>query len=188
MNKEFKVYTKTGDNGTTSLIGGTRVKKYDLRLEAYGSVDELTSWVGLIRSADIEEEIRHILEKIQQKLFVIGAILATDEKSLARKRQLPCKEEDITMLEDEIDKISADLPKLSHFVLPGGSVPASYCHVARTVCRRVERRIVELSEKEEINSLVVIYINRLSDYLFVLSRKIALDLKVPETLWIPSKM
>ena len=186
MAKEVRIYTKTGDDGTTGLIGGSRVKKYDIRLEAYGTVDELNSWIGVIRSADVGEHAQAILEKIQQKLFVIGAILATGDDASAFKDQFPCKEEDVLMLEKEMDEMFTVLPKLSHFVLPGGCLPASYCHVARTVCRRAERRIVELAEKTEINPLLVIYVNRLSDYLFVLSRKVSFDLEVPETLWIPA--
>ncbi len=184
MTKEFKIYTKTGDDGTTGLIGGLRVKKYDVRLEAYGTVDELNSWIGVIRSTEIDEHSKSILEQIQKKLFVIGSILATGENASAVKEQLPCKQEDITLLENEMDQIVAGLPKLSHFILPGGCLPASYCHIARTVCRRAERRIVELSEKAEINSQLIIYVNRLSDYLFILSRAVSHSLKVPETLWI----
>lgn len=185
MAKEPRIYTKTGDDGTTGLIGGSRVKKYDIRLEAYGTVDELNSWIGVIRSTEIEPHAKSILENIQQKLFVIGAQLATDENAQALKNQLPCNEEDVLLLEKEMDQMFTVLPKLSHFILPGGCLPASYCHIARTVCRRAERRIVELSEKAEVNPQLIIYINRLSDYLFVLSRKVSLDLKVPETLWIP---
>ncbi|HBL77854.1 MAG: ATP:cob(I)alamin adenosyltransferase [Bacteroidetes bacterium GWF2_42_66] len=184
MAKEPKIYTKTGDDGTTGLIGGSRVKKYDIRLEAYGTVDELNSWLGVIRSTEIDTHSKSILEQIQKKLFVIGAILASGENASAIKEQLPCNEEDIALLEKEMDQMVAVLPKLSHFILPGGCLPASYCHIARTVCRRAERRIVELSEKTEINPKLVIYVNRLSDYLFVLSRSVSQSLKVPETLWI----
>lgn len=186
MAKEVRIYTKTGDDGTTGLIGGSRVKKYDIRLEAYGTVDELNSWIGVIRSTDIDQHAKAVLEKIQQKLFVIGAILATDENAGAFKDTMPCNEEDALLLEKEMDEMFTVLPKLTNFVLPGGCLPASYCHIARTVCRRAERRIVELAEKTEINPLLVIYINRLSDYLFVLSRKVSHDLNVPETLWIPA--
>ncbi len=185
MDKEFKIYTKTGDDGTTGLIGGSRVKKYNIRLEAYGTVDELNSWVGVIRSAGIDAHTQNILEKIQQKLFVIGAILASGENAAAIKEQLPCSGDDISLLETEIDKMTGELPKLSHFILPGGCLPASYCHVARTVCRRAERRIVELAEKTEIPSPLIIYVNRLSDYLFVLSRMVSHRMKVPETQWVP---
>jgi len=188
MAKEPRIYTKTGDDGTTGLIGGSRVKKYDLRLEAYGTVDELNSWIGIVRSTDIDAHAKTILEQIQQKLFVIGAILATGENASALKDRFPCKKEDVELLEKEMDLMFTVLPELSHFVLPGGCLPASYCHVARTVCRRAERRIVELSEKVKTDPLLVVYVNRLSDYLFVLSRKVSQDLKVPETLWIPGNL
>jgi cob(I)alamin adenosyltransferase len=184
MAKEPRIYTKTGDDGTTGLIGGSRVKKYDIRLEAYGTVDELNSWIGVVLSTGIDEQAKGVLGKIQQKLFVIGAHLATGENAAVLKEQWPCKEEDIILLETEMDRMFSILPRLSNFILPGGSLSASYCHVARTVCRRAERRIVELSEKTEINPQLIKYINRLSDYLFVLSRKVLHDMKVPEILWV----
>lgn len=188
MSKEFRIYTKTGDDGTTGLIGGSRVKKYDIRLEAYGTVDELNSWVGTIRSMDIDTHVKDVLEKIQQKLFVIGAHLATDDSAVALKSQLPCDEADSEMLEKEMDEMFTVLPRLNHFILPGGCLPASYCHLARTVCRRAERCIVELAEKGDVDPRLIVYVNRLSDYLFVLSRKLSLDLNVPETLWIPGEI
>ena len=188
MDKEPRIYTKTGDDGTTGLIGGSRVKKYDIRLEAYGTVDELNSWIGLIRSVEIDDHSKKVLETVQQKLFVIGANLATGDNASALKDQFPCNSKDIELLESEMDEMLDALPTLTHFILPGGCVPASYCHVARTVCRRAERRIVELAEKSEIDPRLIIFINRLSDYLFVLSRKVSNDLKVPETLWIQGKL
>lgn len=185
MAKEPRIYTKTGDDGTTGLIGGSRVKKYDVRLEAYGTVDELNSWVGMIRSAGINEHDNQILDLIQQKLFVIGAHLATGENASAMKERYPCKDEDIKILEEEMDRMLDLLPKLNHFILPVGSPAAAHCHLARTVCRRAERRIVELSEKSDLDPKIVIFINRLSDYFFVLARMISNYQKVPETLWIP---
>ncbi|HET6556640.1 MAG TPA: cob(I)yrinic acid a,c-diamide adenosyltransferase [Prolixibacteraceae bacterium] len=181
----MKIYTRTGDDGTTGLIGGTRVKKYNIRLEAYGTVDELNSYIGLLRSLLEDKQTDVILEKIQHKLFVIGANLATEVHTELIKKQVPCRESDIVMLENEMDRMHEVLPPLNHFILPGGSQAASFCHVARTVCRRAERRIVELSEKSEVDTLLIKFINRLSDYLFVLSRKISMDLKSPETLWFP---
>lgn len=181
----MKIYTRTGDNGTTGLIGGTRVKKYNIRLEAYGTVDELNSYIGLIRSVFKDEATDSTLGKIQNKLFVIGANLATEGTNELIKKQVPCREEDIVMLEKEMDRMVEVLPPLNHFILPGGSEASAFCHVARTVCRRAERRIVELSEKAEVDKVLIKYINRLSDYLFVLSRKISMDLKTPEILWFP---
>lgn len=181
----MKIYTRTGDDGTTGLIGGTRVKKYNIRLEAYGTVDELNSYIGLLRSLLEDKPTDLILEKVQNKLFVIGANLATEVHKELIKKQLPCRESDIVMLENEMDRIVELLPPLKNFILPGGTQANAFCHVARTVCRRAERRIVELSEESEVDALLIKFINRLSDYLFVLSRKISMDLKSPEILWFP---
>jgi len=181
----MKIYTRTGDDGTTGLIGGSRVKKYDIRLEAYGTVDELNSYIGLIRSMQTGKHADAILESIQNKLFVIGANLATEDQEGLAKKKFPCKKSDIELLEKEMDLMIDVLPELRNFVLPGGSQISGFCHVARTVCRRAERRIIELSEKCEIDTNLIKYINRLSDYLFVLSRKVNLDLKAPEILWNP---
>jgi cob(I)alamin adenosyltransferase len=179
----MQIYTRTGDNGTTGLIGGTRVKKYDLRLEAYGTIDELNSYIGVIRSMQTDEQADKVLERIQNKLFVIGANLASDEAAVLIKKQMPCKEADVLMLEKEMDQLFTVLPRLNNFILPGGCQASAFCHVARTVCRRAERRIVELSEKSEVDSILIKYINRLSDYLFVLSRKVSMDQKASEILW-----
>lgn len=184
----MKIYTRTGDDGTTGLIGGSRVKKYDIRLEAYGTVDELNSYIGVIRSLYNEEHADTMLEKIQNKLFVIGANLASDESASMIKKQLPCSIADIEILEREMDLMITVLPSLNNFILPGGCQATSFCHIARTVCRRAERRIVELSERTEVDSNLIKYINRLSDYLFVLSRKISMDLKAPEILWSTDKI
>lgn len=181
----MKIYTRTGDDGTTGLIGGTRVKKYNLRLEAYGTIDELNSYIGVVRSLQSDTSADEILEKIQNKLFVIGANLATEDLSGVIRQQLPCRESDVATLEKEIDRMNEVLPDLKNFVLPGGCQASAFCHVARTVCRRAERHIVELSEKSDVDQLLIKYVNRLSDYLFVLARKVMYDQKVPEILWSP---
>ena len=185
MEKEVRIYTKTGDDGTTGLIGGTRVKKYNIRLESYGTVDELNSYLGLVLSMNIDQHAKDVLERIQSVLFTVGAQLATDDSVADFKKQIPCRQEDIDMLEHEMDEMFKVLPKLNHFILPGGSQPAANIQVARTICRRAERRIVELSEQTEINKNLIIFINRLSDYLFVLGRKVSFDDKIAETLWKP---
>lgn len=181
----MQIYTRTGDDGTTGLIGGSRVKKYDIRLEAYGTVDELNSYIGVIRSLQTDDHADAVLAKIQNILFVIGSNLASDESTGLIKKKLSCTEDDVLMLEKEMDQLFTVLPKLNNFILPGGCQASSFCHVARTVCRRAERRIVELSDKTEVESNLIKFINRLSDYLFVLSRKVSMDQKAPEILWNP---
>jgi cob(I)alamin adenosyltransferase len=183
MDKKFNIYTKTGDDGTSGLIGGTRVKKYDLRLESYGTVDELNSWIGLLKTGDHEESVINTLTVIQNNLFVIGSHLATDESKSDLKKQLPCTVAEIKMLEDGIDHMQEMLPPLSNFILPGGSTYAGYAHVARTVCRRAERKVVELSENLPIHENIIVFINRLSDYLFVLSRYINYKSGINDTFW-----
>ncbi len=180
----MKIYTKTGDKGQTSLIGGVRVPKHHLRIEAYGTVDELNSYVGLIRDQDIKENYKTILKEIQDRLFTVGSSLASDpEKS---KMKIPdFHQEDISLLENQMDEMNAELPELKNFILPGGHSIVSYCHLARVVCRRAERLTVHLSESSYVDELVIQYLNRLSDYLFVLGRKIAHDLNVEEYKWIP---
>lgn len=183
MAKEFKVYTKTGDDGTTGLVGGSRVKKYDLRLEAYGTIDELNSVLGLIRSYDIPDEIKKTLVLIQNKLFNIGSRLASDEKGNAFTAGLAVKNDDIVFLEHSIDRFEEGMPELKNFVLPGGEVSVAQCHIARTVCRRAERRIVEFSEQNPVEPEIIKFINRLSDFLFVLARKLSYIQGVEETPW-----
>ena len=180
----MKIYTKTGDTGYTSLIGGTRVPKHHLRIESYGTVDELNAYIGLVRDQPIDEHAREVLKKIQDRLFAIGSSLAADpERS---KMIIPdLHPEDIELLEQEMDRMNDTLPELKHFILPGGSNAISYCHVARCVCRRAERLSVHLAEESKVDEKVNVYLNRLSDYLFVLARKIANDDKVPENKWIP---
>lgn len=183
MGKEFKVYTKTGDDGTTGLVGGNRVKKYDPRLEAYGTVDELNACIGVIRSYSIPEEISDLLIQIQNKLFNIGSRLASDEKGDALTANLAIKYEDIELLEKEIDKLEESLPELRNFILPGGELSMAQCHMARTVCRRAERRIVEFAEHSPVQSEIIKYLNRLSDFLFVLARKLGNSNGAEETIW-----
>lgn len=181
----MRVYTKTGDDGTSGLIGGTRVEKYDLRLESYGTVDELNSWIGLICSQKIDPTSRDLLLSVQNNLFVIGARLATDLSKTDLSAKLNLKAEEIAKLENEMDRILDQLPPMEHFVLPGGSNAISYCHLARTVCRRAERRVCQLAKEVSIPADLIKYLNRLSDYLFVLSRKIAVDEGIEEVQWKP---
>lgn len=185
----MKIYTKTGDNGTTALYGGTRVLKNDLRIEAYGTVDELNSCLGLIRDQKEAAKDREFLIEIQKNLFHIGAILATPpEKAVLKngKQRLDVtKMTSEQRLEKAMDKMNEDLPEMTHFVLPGGQPVVSYCHIARCVCRRAERFIVSLHNEEEVAPVVLKYINRLSDYLFVLARKLAFDNDVEEIKWVP---
>lgn len=189
----MKVYTKTGDNGTTALFGGTRVPKDHIRIESYGTVDELNSYIGLIRDQDFNSHYKDILIEIQDRLFTVGAILATPpEKEVMkngekRLQNLGIVESDIELLENEIDSMEDSLPQMTHFVLPGGHTTVSYCHVARCVCRRAERLAVHLSHNEPVADIAIKYLNRLSDYLFVLARKLSHDLKVEEVKWIPRK-
>jgi cob(I)alamin adenosyltransferase len=178
----MKIYTKTGDEGETSLIGGTRVPKYHLRIEAYGTVDELNSWIGLIRDQEMPASKVDLLLEIQDRLFTIGSLLASDpDKS---KMKLPMLEQqDIDLLEQEMDKMEENLPPLKSFILPGGHSTVSYIHIARCVCRRTERLVVHLSEDNVIDSKISIYLNRLSDFLFMLSRFIAKELNATESPW-----
>ena len=180
----MKIYTKTGDKGQTSLIGGTRVAKYHIRIESYGTVDELNSYIGLIADQDITAHDKAILKEIQDRLFTIGSSLASDpEKPRMVIPDLHLA--DIELLEKEMDSMNEHLPELRHFVLPGGSNAISYCHIARCVCRRAERITVQLGEESTVDEKVNIYLNRLSDYLFTLARKIANDNNIPENKWIP---
>jgi len=179
---KWKIYTKTGDKGSTSLIGGTRVPKYDDRIEAYGTVDELNAWVGLIRDQEIDKHSKAILLEIQDRLFTIESLLATDTESKTVK--LPSlSEKDVLVLENEIDKMNQQLPELTSFILPGGHPIVSYCHLGRTVCRRAERLVIKLGEKYKIELLVIAYLNRLSDYLFVLSRYFSNNFSAIESTW-----
>jgi len=178
----LKIYTKTGDKGQTSLLTGKRVAKSHPRLEAYGTIDELNSFVGLLASYKISENDLAFLENIQHNLFNIGALLAMDEKRPQFKIK-DIEENDILEIEKEMDIISNLLPRLTSFILPGGSQSIATAHVCRAICRRAERICVHLSENEDIDSNLIIYINRLSDYFFLLSRKIAHENKIEIPCW-----
>jgi cob(I)alamin adenosyltransferase len=183
---DLKIYTKTGDKGETSLIGGTRVPKYHDRIEAYGTLDELNSFIGLIRDQPMGEETRKVLIEIQDRIFTAESLLAADP-SVELKSLPGLRENDIILLENEIDKMNETLPELRTFILPGGNTTVSFCHIARTICRRAERltiRLIEQEPKTIQGEMVVKYLNRLSDYLFVLARKIAKDTNAIETNWI----
>ncbi|MFT5752569.1 MAG: cob(I)alamin adenosyltransferase [Flavobacteriales bacterium] len=190
----MKVYTKTGDQGTTALFGGTRVPKHHIRIDSYGTVDELNSHIGLIRDQEIDVHSKKILMHIQDRLFTVGAVLATDPEKMTLKSgkdrlNIPrVDEEDVALLETEMDDMDSSLPQMTHFVLPGGHTTVSYCHIARCVCRRAERLATALYEVEPFDVHTLKYLNRLSDYLFVLARKLSYDLKAEEIKWIPKKM
>ncbi len=189
----MKIYTKTGDKGTTALFGGTRVSKNHIRIESYGTVDELNSHIGLVRDQNINQHYKDILIIIQDKLFTVGAILATDPnkailKSGKERLNIPkISKEDIELLEIEIDKMNESLPPMTNFVLPGGHQTVSFCHIARGVCRRAERLAVALNDLEPFQPETLTYLNRLSDYLFVLARKLSYDLQADEIKWVPKK-
>jgi cob(I)alamin adenosyltransferase len=180
----MKIYTRKGDQGDTSLIGGTRVPKHHLRIEAYGTVDELNAWIGVLRDQPINAAHRNFLMEIQDRLFVIGSHLANDPAT--SKMKLPLlNQEDIVALENAMDEMDGRLPEMKNFVLPGGHTIVSFCHVARCVCRRAERCTVHLSEQEPVDSLILQYLNRLSDFLFVLSRMLTQELDAAEIPWKP---
>ncbi len=189
----MKIYTKTGDKGTTALFGGTRVPKHHIRIESYGTVDELNSHLGLIRDQNIQQDYKDLLVTIQNKLFTVGAVLATDpEKTIlkngkARLNIPKISNGDIEQLEQEMDAMNKVLPPMTHFVLPGGHQTVSFCHIARCVCRRAERLTSALNDLEPFENNVLVYLNRLSDYLFVLARKLSYDLQANEIKWIPEK-
>ncbi|WP_411768242.1 cob(I)yrinic acid a,c-diamide adenosyltransferase [Winogradskyella sp. A3E31] len=189
----MKIYTKTGDKGTTALFGGTRVPKHHIRIESYGTIDELNSHIGLIRDQAIDPIHKTLLMDIQDRLFTVGAILATDpEKATLKNGEQRLKipkisASDIKKLEDSMDSMNADLPEMTHFVLPGGHQTVSFCHIARCVCRRAERLASHLNELEPFQPETLMYINRLSDFLFVLARKLTYELQAEEIKWIPNK-
>jgi cob(I)alamin adenosyltransferase len=181
----MKIYTKTGDQGLTSLIGGTRVPKSSLRIDCYGTVDELNSYLGLLRDQEVNTPRRALLKEIQDRLFTIGSHLATDPAQDVHKRLPDLHAADVALLEAEMDRLDEALPPLREFVLPGGHPAVSFAHVARCVCRRAERLAVHLREESPVEDLVVMYLNRLSDFLFVLSRAMARELGAEEVTWKP---
>lgn len=180
----MKIYTKTGDKGLTSLIGGARVPKYHLRIECYGTVDELNSYIGLIQCQDIDAKYQLLLKEIQDRLFTVGAALAADPEH-SRMKIPDLHESDIQLLETEMDQMNELLPELKHFILPGGNTVVSYCHIARCICRRAERLTVQLAADSFVDGKMTIYLNRLSDYLFVLARKLNSDAGTAENIWLP---
>ncbi len=182
----LKIYTKTGDKGTTSLIGGTKVSKNHLRIESYGTVDELNSFIGLCSDAITHQKSKLVLKEIQDRLFTIGSSLACDPEKEPLMKLPDLKESDISFLENEIDAMNETLPVMKNFILPGGDIAVSYLHVARCVCRRAERICVAMQENEMyIDGIVLRYLNRLSDYLFVLARFIAKEIGAEEITWKP---
>ncbi len=184
MASEFKIYTKGGDKGNTSLLGGTRVPKYHDRIEAYGTIDELSAFVGMLRDQHISCYYKDNLLHILEKLFIIESNLASDKPD--NLKSLPViREKDILFLEKQIDEMNEKLPELKMFILPGGHPIVSYCHICRTICRRAERFTIKLSKDFEVDDLIIKYLNRLSDYFFVLGRKLTLDLKAKELVWNP---
>lgn len=189
----MKIYTKTGDKGSTALFGGTRVPKHHIRIESYGTVDELNSHLGMLRDQQIDKHSHDMLLIIQERLFTLGSILATDPdkavlKSGKQRLDIPkISAEDIERLEKEMDQMNEELPEMTHFILPGGHQTVSVCHIARCVCRRAERLATALHEVEPFDEQVLKYLNRLSDYLFVLARKLSQDLQANEIPWIPKK-
>lgn len=185
--KKSVVYTKTGDKGQTSLIGGTRVPKQHIRLEAYGTIDELNAFIGMIWSYPIDNDAKKVIHDIQNQLFVVGAWLATDDAASDMKQQLIGDDTLIMRLEQEMDRMENALPPLSSFVLPGGHPAVSAAHISRTVCRRAERCVLALGETYHVETWIVMFLNRLSDYLFVLSRHLTNYFQVEEIPWVPVK-
>jgi cob(I)alamin adenosyltransferase len=180
----MKIYTKKGDAGQTSLIGGTRVPKHHIRIEAYGTVDELNSWIGVLRDHSPDESLRELLYEIQDRLFTLGSHLASDPET-SRMKLPELTDADVERLEQSIDSLENELPPLTNFVLPGGHLPNSFAHVARCVCRRAERATVMLNEHAAVDPLILRYLNRLSDWLFVLARVLSHRAGADEVLWKP---
>ena len=183
----MKIYTKSGDRGLTKLIGGKDVEKHNIQVEVYGSIDELNSYIGLIRDFTDDKYVKNSLIEIQKNLFNIGAILAFQDEKTAEKylktKRIKIQEEDISTLENNIDIISEKLPKIDKFIIPGGHQKVSYCHIARSVCRRAERNVSKLKSIYNFQDEILIYLNRLSDYIFVIARKFSIDLEIEEIPW-----
>ncbi len=186
----FKLYTKTGDDGTTGLLSGKRVNKDHVRIKAYGTLDELNAWVGMIRNFEIDDNTENTLIKIQNELMIIASQLADDNVSKASRlvnTLQPIGQENVEYLEGQIDLINSELPELKNFVIPGGHFIVSYSHLARCTCRRAERIISELNQIESVPEIIIAYINRLSDFLFILARKLSKDYEVKEIIWSAQK-
>ena len=183
----MKIYTRTGDKGTTALLGGTRVPKHHIRIESYGTVDELNSFVGLLRDQDLDAPCHEMLLQIQDRLLTIGSLLATDPvKKPPKSLQIAgISESHISVLEKEMDRMNSDLPEMTHFILPGGHQAVSVCHICRSVCRRAERHATALFDIQPFEKNILVYLNRLSDYFFVLARKLSKDLQASEIQWNP---
>jgi len=181
----MKIYTKTGDKGTTSLYGSQRIAKSEQIIDCIGSIDELNSFVGLLACQKESSPYTPFLQKIQQELFVIGGELASVFKKNTQLKNITLTADTVTSLETAIDELDAHLPKMTHFVLPGGHQSVSYCHVCRSICRRSERELLRFHQQTPLNSKLLQYTNRLSDYFFVLARKLTWDLQIEETKWIP---
>jgi cob(I)alamin adenosyltransferase len=184
MSKEWKIYTKTGDKGTTALIGGTRVPKYHPRIEVYGTVDELNAFVGLLRDQVIDKHSRQVLIEIQERLFTLESLVAHDAGTMVTNLPI-LSDADVTLLEKEMDDMNDTLPPLTAFILPGGHPVVSYAHICRTITRRAERLLIKLSIDNEVDEINIKYLNRLSDYFFVLGRKLAMDFNAREIVWKP---
>ena len=185
--KKFKVYTKNGDSGVTSLFSGERVPKHNIRIKAYGTIDELNCWIGIIKSNNINKKSKTELSSIQEKLMKIGTQLAYDDSDNIKINFEKINHEDIFFLENSIDKMTEKLPELKNFILPGGNILVSFVHLARCVCRRAERGITELDETSKVDNKIIAFINRLSDYLFTLSRKFSYHSNCEEEKWIPKR-
>jgi cob(I)alamin adenosyltransferase len=180
----FRIYTKTGDTGETGLFGGSRVLKSHIRVDAYGTVDELNAFIGLLHDSLTEEPVRELLRQVQHRLFSIGAALASDP---VLPMPADLRAADIQILEDAMDTMDDQLPELKNFILPGGFPTVSLCHVCRTVCRRAERLTVALHEHEPVEGLILQYLNRLSDYFFILARYLGHRAGASEIVWVPRK-
>lgn len=183
MNTDWKIYTKTGDRGETSLLGGSRVPKYHDRIEAYGTLDELNSYIGLLRDQDIDMHHKEMLLIVQDRLFTIESLLAIDPVNEPLYALPQMRDEDILLLEMEIDKMNEMLPELTSFIIPGGHPAVSHAHIARCICRRAERLTIKLSASSPVDMIIIRYLNRLSDFLFILARMLAKDLNATETVW-----
>jgi cob(I)alamin adenosyltransferase len=180
----MKIYTKSGDKGKTSLIGGKRVSKDDIQIDAYGTIDELNSNLGLLRDYCSLESDKSFILNIQKDLFIIGSLLAVDYSKKSNEERIDFSQNKIRLIENKIDEIDLSLPKMTNFIIPGGHVTVSTCHISRSICRRAERKCIKFAKQFELNNDILIYLNRLSDYLFVLSRKISLDTNTQEIKWV----